>query len=424
MDDWSASVDLGDVARVVAAARARGLFSDAAPAVLFHDLGRMRARLRRVAAAFPAGTLHAVAIKANPLVEVLRALVAAGAGLEAASWEEVRLALAAGCPPERLVFDSPAKTRTELAEALRLGVHVNADNAAELERIAALGPRGGVGLRVNPQVGAGTIGLTSVADQVSKFGVPLDDPDLPALLDRFPWLTGLHVHVGSQGCGLPLLVEGVRRVWALRTPRTTTFDLGGGLPFAYRPGEIAPTPEAYVAALRAAIPDLFDGSVRLVTEFGRALQAPCGWAASRVEYVKRAGEVSIATLHLGGDLLVRATLLPHQWHHELAVLDPEGRLKSHEAPSGRWMIAGPLCFGGDVLARDLTLPPIEPGDLVLIRDVGAYALSHWSRNCSRGLPPVLGYDGPEVRVLRPRERAEDVVAFWSGDLPGPGESPR
>ncbi len=395
----------------IQAARRAGHLGEDDPAVIFHDLAQMRARLERVRAAFPPGTLHAVAIKANPLVEVLRALVDAGAGLEAASWEEVRLALAAGCPPARIVYDSPAKTRAEIAAALRAGVHLNADNLVELERIAALraGSSSTIGLRVNPQVGAGRIGLTSVADKVSKFGVPLDDPDLPAAL-RLPWVTGLHVHVGSQGCTLAQLAEGVRRVWALRTPHMTTFDLGGGLPVPYGPGEPAPTPEEYAALLPAF------ADVRVVTEFGRFLHAPCGFAVSRVEYVKRAGDVSIAVLHVGGDLLVRAVLRPDEWHHRLELLDPEGRPKA-AAASGRWIIAGPLCFGGDVLARDVALPPVEPGDLVLIRDVGAYTLSYWSRSCSRAIPAVIGLDGGDLRLLRPRERPDDLVTFW-----GPGAS--
>lgn len=428
VSDWTRAVALGDVERVVAAARSAGYLDDAEPALVFHDLGRMRARFRALVDRFPPGTLHAVAIKANPLVGVLGALVEAGAGLEAASIEEVHLALAAGCPPGRVVFDSPAKTRAELAEALALGVALNADNLAEVERIAECvggGPVGSpfIGLRVNPLVGAGRIGLTSVADAFSKFGVRIDDPAIFAAFERHPWLTALHVHVGSQGCDVELIAAGVRRAWELRAalharlggPRIATFDVGGGLPVAYRPEDRAPTLDDYVGALRGAVPELFSADVRLVTELGRAIHAPCGWAVSRVESVKRAGDTAIATIHLGGDLLVRRVLRPQEWHHELVVLDPAGRAKP-PAPAGRWTIAGPLCFGGDLLARDAPLPPIAPGDLVLIRDVGAYTVGTWSRHCSRALPTVLGYEDPArpvLRVLRRRERPADVVAFWS-----------
>jgi diaminopimelate decarboxylase len=79
-------------------------------------------------------------------------------------------------------------------------------------------------------------------------------------------------------------------------------------------------------------------------------------------------------------------------------------------------IVGPLCFAGDIVGREIPLPPVEPGDWIVIRDVGAYTLSMWSRHCSRGIPAVIGYDpqgGESCRVLRRAETPEDVVRFWS-----------
>ncbi|WP_437673038.1 diaminopimelate decarboxylase [Sorangium sp. So ce131] len=415
-------LDPGSMARVFREALRRGM--DVEPAALFHDLGRMRSRIARVRAAFPPGALHTVAIKANPLVEVLRAAVDCGAGLEAASLEEVKLALAAGCPPDHIVYDSPAKTRAEIAEALRLGVRLNADNLDELGRIDELvrpgAAAGRVGLRINPQVGAAGIAITSVADRRSKFGVPLEQEGaVRAAFARYPWLAGLHVHVGSQGCGLALLVEGIRRVEALRQEirralgqgAAGTLDIGGGLPVAYRSTDRPPLLEDYAAALRREVPTLFEEGTTLVTELGRWVQAGCGFAVSRVEYVKEDSAGRTAILHLGADFLLRRAYHPEDWHHDFAALDPDAAPK--EGPLSPCTLAGPLCFGGDVLARDLPLPELSPGDLVLIRDTGAYTLSMWSRHCSRGIPAVLGVDAGELRVLRERERPEDVVAFWS-----------
>ena len=76
-------------------------------------------------------------------------------------------------------------------------------------------------------------------------------------------------------------------------------------------------------------------------------------------------------------------------------------------------LVGPLCFGGDVLARGLLLPPIEVGDHVVVRDCGAYTLSMWSRHCSRGLPKVVGWREAGRTVLKSAESPEDVVRFWS-----------
>jgi diaminopimelate decarboxylase len=422
---WTERVSLEEASRALRVALAAGLLDPGTPAAVFHDLARVRARLEELRTRFPPSALHAVAIKANPLVEVLRAVVDAGAGLEAASIEEVHLALAAGCPPAKVVYDSPAKTEAELAEALSLGIHVNADNFDEIDRIAAIraqiGDRSVVGLRVNPLVGAGSIAVTSVAARGSKFGVPLDaDADeLLRTFARHPWLTGLHVHAGSQGCSLEMLVAATARAAALLgelnrhlgEARVTTLDIGGGLPVAYREVDRPPSLAEYVTALQSAAPSIFEPPIRIVTELGRAVHATAGWAASRVEYVKRSGEDRLAVIHLGADFLLRRVYQPNDWHHDFAVLDAEGRPK--QGPLQPVSVVGPLCFAGDVLGRGLMLPPIAPGDFVVLRDVGAYTLGMWSRHCSRGLPLVLGHDGDRLVVLKARERPADVVSFWS-----------
>lgn len=416
-------------ARIEAAVRALlhgGRLHDDAPAVLVHDLELMEARALALRARFPANALHAAAIKANPVLEILRPLVAVGLGLEAASWEEVELARAAGCPPARIVFDSPAKTRSELRRALALGVRLNLDNESELARVAQLHPPADaeVGLRLNPAVGAGAIASTSVAARGSRFGLPWPaSPDaLVPLFQRHPWLQGLHVHVGSQGCPLPLLVQAARLVAELRhelharlgRPQIRWIDLGGGLPTDYGLGVPVPSLGDYVSALRRDVPALFEPHVQLVTELGRALQAGCGFAVSRVEYVKEADGRRLATVHVGADLLLRTAYAPADWPHELLVLDPHGRPRDGERRP--WTILGPLCFAGDVIARDRLLPPIAEGDLVVVRDTGGYTLGMWSRHCSRGIPEVVGLRGepPRLQTLRPRETAQDVVRFWGG----------
>ena len=424
MDVFNHRISLDEAAAIIQTAHRRQLL-DQAPSAIFHHLGLLRARLGALRAAFPQGSLHAVAVKANPVLEILREVVRTGAGLEAASIEEVQLALAAGCPAQHVVFDSPAKTVEEIQQALRWGAYLNADNFDELHRIAAARKmtesKSIIGLRVNAMVGGGTIQHTSVSEATSKFGVPLPSgrPLIIAAFAKHDWLSGLHVHVGSQGCGLALLAEAADRVAALRraiiaqTGRNVAHvDLGGGLPTAYRTGDSAPTPAKYRTLLEQRIPDLLSSDVHLITEFGRAIHANCGIAASRVEYVKPARR--LAVIHLGADFLLRPVYRPQDWMHEFFVLDRRGMPKSG-APTPL-TIAGPLCFAGDLVARDVLLPPVDEGDWIVIRDVGAYTLSMWSRHCSRGIPAVIGYDpqrSPSLRIMRRGETPTDVVRFWS-----------
>lgn len=401
--------------------RARAAGHLAEPALLVHDLARLRTNIAAVAAAFPGGALHTVAIKANPLVAVLRAVVAAGAGLEAASIEEVYLALRAGCPPDQIVFDSPVKTEDELADALRRGLRINADNFAELDRIAALRlaipSTSRIGLRINPELAEPALAMTSVGHRGSRFGVPISDRlAIRAAFARHRFLTGLHLHIGSQGVTIPELVAAVARVWHLRQElcllehvQIDMFDIGGGLPAQYRDDAPRLTAAAYAAALRRAVPDLFTAGLQIVTEFGRSILADCGFAVSRIEVIKPG---PVAVIHLGADLFVRRVYRPHEWHHDFLALDPAGQLKA--GPSVPTTLAGPLCFGGDILAQALPLPALEVGDHILIRDTGAYTLSMWSRYCSRAIPLVLGLDGDAVTTLRPRDRIDDILAFWGG----------
>ncbi|MEU9375566.1 diaminopimelate decarboxylase [Streptomyces sp. NPDC048255] len=387
------------------------------------------------AAALPPGTpvLHAFAVKAAPLVPVLRLLADAGLGCEVASPGELALARAAGVEPERTVLDSPAKTAAELREALALGIAVNADNRQELDRldalVAAAPTSSPVGIRINPQTGAGAIDALSTATATSKFGVPLRDPGarawlVRAYLDR-PWLTRLHTHSGSQGVPLPLIAEGVRELHALAEEinaaagrrQVDTLDIGGGLPVNFASDDHTPGYPEYVAALRAAAPALFDGSYGLVTEFGRSLLAKHGLVLARVEYTKTTGARPIALTHAGVQLATRTVYAPAAWPLRILAYDAKGAPKTGDPVAQD--VAGPACFAGDLLATGRELPRLSPGDLIGVPDTGAYFFTaHYGYN-SLPRPAVHGFavtGADEVRfsLARPAQSLAEIVAEAGG----------
>ena len=170
----------------------------------------------------------------------------------------------------------------------------------------------------------------------------------------------------------------------------------------------------YQTMLKEKLPELFNGQFRLITEFGRYIYANTGWVASKVEYVKREKGYNIIMTHVGADLLLRKCYNPDDWHHQITLVDKTGKLKTGIAEN-KYIVAGPLCFAGDIIARDIELPEAEEGDYILIHDTGAYTLSMWSRYNSRQIPKVIGYDegAKTFEVLNTRESKEDLLRFWS-----------
>ncbi len=448
----------------VRAAVAQRLVGPETPIVALLDVAGIRASAQALRTAFDEVTapgtrvLHAFAVKATPLVPVLRLLRDAGIGAEVASPGELALARAAGIPSADMVLDSPAKTTAELREALTLGIAVNADNPQELARIDALvaalpaisHPDGRaaasesdghaapapVGLRVNPQVGSGAIEALSTATETSKFGVPLRDEGarewvVRAYLDR-PWLTRLHTHAGSQGVALELIAQALAVTHELAEEinakagrqQIDTIDIGGGLPVNFASDEQTPTYAAYARLLAARVPGLFDGRYGLVTEFGRSLLAKHGLVLARVEYAKSAGGRPIAVTHAGVQIAARTVYAPAAWPLRIAAYDAQGHPKS--GPEVAQDVAGPACFAGDLLAQNRTLPLLEQGDYVAALDTGAYYFAnHYAYN-SLVRPGVFGFAttggapgasaGDDIRfaTVRPAQTIEEIVAESGG----------
>lgn len=417
--------------------------SDEVPVIGMIDLDLLERLFSELDTVFEVSgkVLHAVACKAAPIKSLLQRYASMGAGCEVASKGELELALASGFSPASIVFDSPAKTRSELKRALELGVSMNIDNFEELDRVdqilSDLDDTGSrqetsvVGLRINPQTGSGEIEALSTASSTSKFGFGLADPGsraaiIQAYLDR-PWLSQIHVHSGSQGLTLRHAADGISQVVALaqeindRSSRQrgtvkqiTRIDIGGGLAVNFSGEEITPTFADFRRELEAAVPELFNFD--LVTEFGRALLAKTGTIVTRVEYVKTAGDRKIAVTHAGVQVATRTAYAPDDWPLRILPFDSQGRPKSC-GDSVAHDIAGPACFAGDLLARDRMLPLLESGDIVAVPETGAYYFSnHFSYNL---LPrvPIYGYfgDGEQRYVQVRRGQTTDEVLAEASD---------
>mmetsp|Transcript_25324 Transcript_25324/g.38265 ORF Transcript_25324/g.38265 Transcript_25324/m.38265 type:complete len:500 (+) Transcript_25324:53-1552(+) len=401
---------------------------------VMYDLDAVDYTIESLAKSFPDNFQHRFAMKSCPLSFFLRRIIKAGMGLECASLMEVKHALKLGCGPEKIIFDSPCKTDYEIAFALASGIGINADNLAELEIIVNqlkedypnTDPKSVIGVRINPLVGFGSNKYLSVSQATSKFGIPLTEKNRTKVIELFKehsWLKALHCHVGSQGCGLEMLAEGASTIQdladeidaAVGNAQVTTLNIGGGLPVNFSGDSFSPTFGDYASVLQKNVPALLNGNRTILTEYGRSVCAKSSWTVSEVEYVKKSPEVRIGIIHAGSDIFLRACYLGDLFPHRLEVYNSEGApsMEPHEPHN----IAGPLCFGGDILGREVDIPAVHPGDYVVIKDTGSNTVSLFSRHCSRPAPAVYGYSRSsegniELELLKPQETEDDILKFW------------
>ena len=381
-----------------------------------YGAGTLRARYRALAAALTDAGVPAhihFAVKANDRLAVLRLLAGEGAGADVVSGGELRRALAAGIPPERIVFSGVGKTAAELRLALDHDIaQINVESAEELDMLAAIaagmGRTARVALRVNPDVDAGTHAKISTGRAADKFGIPYADAAmLYARAATLPCIApvGLAVHIGSQIRALAPFRDAYRRIAGLvRDLRAAgqsvrVVDCGGGLGIPYR-DEPGADPVGLAGVLRAELGAL---DVALVLEPGRWLVGPAGVLLASVVLVKRAGTGRFIVLDAAMNDLMRPAMYD-AWHG-IVPLDAVAAL----APARPAEVVGPVCESSDTFARDRALPELAPGARVAILDAGAYGAVMSSTYNARPLAAEALVDGERWTTIRPRQ---DPEAMW------------
>jgi diaminopimelate decarboxylase len=405
---------------VVADARLTDIAERVGTPAYVYNLGVVRQRYQALDAAL-ADLPHRIcfAIKANANLGVLRAFKDLGAGADIVSGGELARALAAGFPPDRVVFSGVGKADAELAAAVDAGVgHVHLESAAELAALASIVGRRGralrVGIRVNPDVTADTHPYIATGRGGIKFGVPLDQV-LPLALDvvRHPLLTldTLAMHLGSQLLdprpyreGVERLLELVAGLRAAGVATLTALDIGGGLGIRYRDEEPL-TPAALMAVM---LPRIRESGLALVLEPGRYLVGSAGILLTQVLSRKHSGGKDLVIVDAGMNDLVRPS--HYKAYHEIV------ELEAREGAPVPVDVVGPVCETGDFLALDRALAPLERGDRLAVLGAGAYGFVMSSNYNSRPRAAEVIVDQGRWWVARPRESLEDL---YRGEHAGP-----
>ncbi|WBX84749.1 diaminopimelate decarboxylase [Sphingosinicella microcystinivorans] len=360
-----------------------------------------------------ADPLVAYAVKANSNQAVIATLARLGAGADVVSLGEMKRALAAGVPAERIVFSGVGKTAEEMEAAIRAGVYqINLESLPEAETLSEVAVRMGrtvaVAFRVNPDVDAGTHAKISTGKAENKFGIPIDTArEAFARAGALPGIepVGVALHIGSQLTDLAPLERAFTRLGELIADlRAAGFtvsraDLGGGLgvPYAaHTPGP--PLPEAY-GAMVARVTAGWD--VRLTFEPGRVIVGNAGVLVSRVIRVKSGATTDFVIIDAAMNDLLRPSLYD-AWHDIASVEQKPERMTA--------TVVGPVCETGDTFAEGREIPAVEAGDLVVFRTAGAYGAAMASTYNSRLLTPEVLVKGDKWALVRPRGTIEDLIA--------------
>ena len=384
----------------------------------------MRERARAFRAAFAQErALVCYAVKANSNLAVIRLFAEEGLGADTVSGGEIARALAAGVPPQRIVYAGIAKTDDEIRTALGHGIlQFNVESEPELRRIgelaAAMGLTAPVALRVNPDVDAGTHEKISTGRKHDKFGIPYDEA--PALYRLAAGLKGIdpvgvHLHIGSQIGRLDPFEAAYRRAAELFTSLRAEgvplrrLDLGGGFGVRYT-DEPRVDAEALAALVRRVVAGI---DCELLFEPGRALVAEAGVILASVIYLKVAGGRRFLVLDSGMHVLIRPAM--YGAHHPvLPVREPD-----RDAEVQVVDVVGPICESSDVHARDVRLPRLGAGDLVAITGAGAYGAVMASNYNSRRSAAEVLVEGGRFAVVRPArppegQFADERIPDWLG----------
>ena len=352
------------------------------------------------------------AVKSNSNIALLNVMAKLGSGFDIVSQGELERVLAAGGDASKVVFSGVAKSHSEIARALEVGVRCfNVESIPELHRInevaGEMGKVAPISLRVNPDVDAKTHPYISTGLKENKFGVSVQQArEVYRLAKSLPnvKITGMDCHIGSQLTELQPFLDATDRLIVLMEQLKEDgielhhLDLGGGLGVPYH-GEQPPHPTEYAKALLEklrAYPNL-----EIILEPGRAISANAGILVTKVEYLKSNEDRNFAIVDTGMNDMIRPAL--YEAYMEITEVD-----QSLNREASVYDVVGPICETSDFLGKARTLSVVE-GDYIAMRSAGAYGAAMSSTYNSRPQAVEILVDGAKAHLIKARA---DFADLW------------
>lgn len=352
------------------------------------------------------------AVKSNSNIALLNVMTRLGSGFDIVSQGELERVLAAGGEASKVVFSGVAKSRTEIARALEVGIRCfNVESIPELHRInevaGSLGKIAPISLRVNPDVDAKTHPYISTGLKENKFGVSVTQArEVYRLAKTLPnvKITGIDCHIGSQLTELQPFLDATDRLIVLLEQLREDgielhhLDLGGGLGVPYN-GEEPPHPSEYVQALLAKLKGY--EQLEIILEPGRAISANAGILVTQVEYIKSNEDRNFAIVDTGMNDMIRPVL--YEAYMQITEVD-----QSLNREKAVYDVVGPICETSDFLGKGRELAVAE-GDLIAMRSAGAYGAAMSSTYNSRPQAAEIMVDGNQAHLIKARA---DFANLW------------
>lgn len=377
--------------------------------VYVYDSAVMTRQVKRLHKAF-AGMPHRImyACKALPNLNVMRLMHKAGTGLDAVSIEEVELGLKAGFAPDEILFTPNMVPFSEIARAVELGVHITLDSIPMLEHFGhAYGGSYPLFVRINPHIMAGGNERISTGHIDSKFGISIHQLRHVERVVATHGLHvhGLHMHTGSDILDAEVFLRGAELLLdtAEHFPELRYLDMGSGFKVAYKEDDITTDIEEVGSRLAERVKRFNaerERPVEVWCEPGKFLVSESGTLLVRVNLVKQTTATVFAGVDSGLNHLIRP-MMYGSYHHIVNV-------SARQGPQRIYTVVGNICET-DTFGWDRKLSEVHEGDLLAIRNAGAYGHSMASNYNSRVRPPEILVHAGKPHVIRRRETLDDLL---------------
>ncbi len=378
------------------------------PVYVYHA-ERIREQYEKLLTAFQgADTRFFYAAKALTNINILKYILSIGCNVDCSSINEVILAIQAGFVPKNILYTSNNISFEEIEEAKNLGVHINIDSISNLRKFGkSFSHSYPVGVRIRPNIMAGGNLKISTGHVDSKFGVPLEEIEevMRVVKETGLFIRTLHIHTGSEIKDVEVFAKGIEVLFDVVQyfPELEVIDLGGGFKVPYMPDEKGTDIELLAKKVKNEFDwyeKKFNRHLQVWFEPGKFLVSEAGYFITRVNVIKKAGNILFAGVDSGLNHLIRPMF--YGAYHEIEnISNPAGEKKSYN-------VVGNICET-DTFAENRLLPEIREGDYLVFRNAGAYGFEMASNYNSRFKPPEVLVKEGRANLIRKRDELDDLL---------------